>query len=352
MHIRKIKLFVIFAIFPILLHANEIIGNILLIPKAKNPPKIDGQIDEVWRSVANTFQGSYGNSGLLPNGPQDLTGWFRLLYDGTNFYGLFYTQDDVLFDNHANVWENDGWEIYFDPDYSRGTSYDGVNDQQIRIEHRDKTPEEIDCASWVNKNKIQFVNVNTPKGYVLEFSIPLTELKLSPLAGTLLGFETQQNDNDGTNREHVSKWWLKQGDDSWLNPSTFGTAKLSGEEASPLLPVYKTPSPPVIDGKLDEVWTNYAWPVPMNSYSNGPQIPDSYEDLEGTLRMMWDENYYYGFFVTRDDVLFDNHANVWENDSWEIYFDPDYSRGTSYDNSKSDLSIGTNLPTTLTAPIG
>ena len=37
------------------------------------------------------------------------------------------------------------------------------------------------------------------------------------------------NDNDGTARDHITKWWLQEGDVSWNNASVFGTAVLLGE---------------------------------------------------------------------------------------------------------------------------
>ena len=327
----KVVLAVFCTMFVLALMANEMDGDVLLVPKAATPPTIDAAIDGAWNNVCWTFQRSYGNSGTPPTDATDLTGAFRVMWDDNNLYFLAYTIDDVLYDNHANVWENDGWEIYFDADNSKMTSYDGVDDQQMRYEHRDVAGADADAGSWVTKDNLVFVNEDVYNGYVLELQIPLAELKLPAEAGHEFGFETQQNDNDGANREHISKWWLLEGDRSWLDPSLFGTARLTDYGVSELLPVHKAPSAPVIDGDLDPVWETGSTLIPQNSYTNSGTGPDSFEDLQGSFRLMWDENNLYGFFITRDDVLYDNHANVWENDGWEVYFDADNSKLTSYD---------------------
>jgi len=329
---QKAVLFVLCVLGVPALLANEMDGDVLLIPYAVSSPTIDGAIDGVWKNVCWTFMRSYGNSGTLPENRIDLTGAFRVMWDDNNFYFLAYTQDDVLYDNHDNVWENDGWELYFDADNSKGTSYDNVDDMQIRIEHRDQTSADIDAGSWANKDNFVFANVDTLNGYMLELQIPLAELKIPGEWGGEFGFEVQQNDNDGADREHISKWWLLEGDRSWLDPSLFGTARLVYFPIREVLIVGIPYIKPVIDGELDEIWLQCSTLISMNSYTNGPKIPDSFEDLEGSFRLMWDEDYLYGFFITRDDVLYDNHVNGWENDGWELYFDADNSKGTSYDN--------------------
>ncbi|MFH1195352.1 MAG: T9SS type A sorting domain-containing protein, partial [bacterium] len=66
-------------------------------------------------------------------------------------------------------------------------------------------------------------------GYNVEARIPLESLGITPTVGELIGLEIQQDDNDGADREHINKWWLEVGDDSWQVPGHWGTAILGGE---------------------------------------------------------------------------------------------------------------------------
>jgi hypothetical protein len=315
-------------------NANEITrpDSILLVPKTVVAPVIDGRIDDVWSNVGSTYLTSYGNSGTPPDDKSDLMGWYRVMWDDNNFYGLFFTVDEVLWDTNTDPWTNDSWEIYFDSNYSRGTSYDGVDDNQIRFEHKDAQASQLDASIAGSAANIEFAQKDTLNGYILEFKIPLADIKLDPSPGTVFGWETQQNDADGPSRNHISKWWLQSGDNSWNNPSVLGSAMLVdyievGEE----LKVYKTATAPTIDGVLDDLWFTNSVGYSMNSYTNGPSLPDNYDDLQGEYRVMWDANYFYGFFSTNDEILWDTNTDPWTNDSWEIYFDSNYSRGTSYD---------------------
>ncbi|MDZ7288362.1 MAG: T9SS type A sorting domain-containing protein [candidate division KSB1 bacterium] len=313
--------------------ANEITrpDSILLVPKAAVAPVIDGRIDDVWECVGNTYQNYYRNGPSLPDDKTDLMGWYRVMWDDNYFYGLFFTVDEVLWDTNTDPWTNDSWEIYFDSNYSRASAYDGLDDNQIRFEHKDKAAADIDAAGWFNKTGVVFVNKDTLNGYILEFKIPMDDIKLDPAPGTIFGWETQQNDADGPSRNHISKWWLKTGDNSWNNPSVFGTAMLVDTEVDGTLPVFKTPTPPVIDAELEDLWFTNSWEFSMNSYTNGPSLPENYDDLEGEYRVMWDDDYFYGFFITKDEVMWDTNTDPWTNDSWEIYFDSNYSRASAYD---------------------
>jgi hypothetical protein len=280
----------------------------------------------------------YTNGSVAPDDRTDLMGWYRIMWDDDYFYGLFYTADETLWDNNTDPWTNDSWEIYFDSDNSKLPQYDGVNDNQIRFEHKDVAPADLDDSfSDATVLNIEFAQKDTLNGYILEFKIPLQDIKLDPIPGTVFGWEAQQNDNDGQPttapaREHISKWWLQSGDISWNTPSVLGEAMLVDEEVGDNLKVYKTGTAPTIDGFLDDVWYANSRGSSMNSYFNGTLLPDSYEDLQGEYRVMWDDDYFYGFFSTRDDVLWDLNTDPWTNDSWEIYFDSDNSKLPQYDN--------------------
>jgi hypothetical protein len=85
-----------------------------------------------------------------------------------------------------------------------------------------------------------------------------------------------------------------------------------------LLEIPKTTKAPVIDGKMDAIWKiqddNF-----QNYYVNGATVPDGLFDLMGWSRLMWDDQFIYGFFYTQDDIFIDEHANAYEKDSWEVF---------------------------------
>jgi hypothetical protein len=311
------------------------LGDLYEIPKTTVAPVIDGVMDPVWHNVGNQFQLSYDNGTQPPDDYTDLMGWSRFMYDDENLYGLLYTQDDIIIDAHANTYERDSWEVYFDGDNSKLTTYDTVDDMQLRFGHWAAAPADIDGAvTYFDNTGVEFVNLDNegtaPSGYMLEMKLPLAGIHVEPVANSLIGFELQQNDNDGTARESTSKWWLDTGDASWNNASVFGTAILTDRPIGESLEVVKTTAAPVIDGEKDAVWDG-AVPFQLNSFENGTQWPDNYMDNYANAWVMYDDANMYLFFEAWDDIVIDAHANTYERDSFEVYFDGDNSKLTTYD---------------------
>jgi hypothetical protein len=314
------------------------------IPKTAVPPVIDGLPDDVWKTLDWNFQNSYDNGSVVPDGYFDLFGASKLLWDDENLYGIFYAQDDVLQDVHTNTWERDAVEFYTDADYSRGASYDGVDDQHINFRHEwfgneaavNRVSDMGFLASSPNLEGVEFVirdDTTTQSGFWLEFKIPLETLSIPAAAGTLIGLEWQQNDNDGPNRESISKWWLQTGDNSWLEPRLFGTAMLSDRTVDTRLEIKKIPAGtagPTIDAVWDPIYGK-GNPITQNHVGNGTIFPEDFNDIFARTYLLYDEENLYGFFDVNDDILQDVHTNTWERDAVEMYTDADNSKGASYD---------------------
>lgn len=85
---------------------------------------------------------------------------------------------------------------------------------------------------------------------------------------------------------------------------------------------------PVIDGVIDKQWAGSQW-MPINNLILGTQPTP--EDFSGQFKLRWDENYLYLVAKIKDDVLADNYPNptehYWDDDSLEIFLDPDSSGG-------------------------
>jgi endo-1,4-beta-xylanase len=130
-------------------------------------------------------------------------------------------QDSVI-DYEFSDWQGDGVEIYFDGDNSKGDSYDGINDNQIRITVDDVELADIDSSLPVDGTA--FKVLLTDLGYNVEASFPLAKLQVSP--DTIIGFEVQINDNDSAGGRQTLMRWHSDDNDSWQNPSLFGQAQL------------------------------------------------------------------------------------------------------------------------------
>jgi len=322
--------------------AKVIDGVLYEIPKTTIVPVIDGKMDAVWKTLDWNFQNSYDNGNMVPDGWYDLFGASKMMWDDENLYGLFYAQDDILVDVHANSWERDAVEFYSDADNSKGTAaFDGVNDQHLSFRHEfiDNETANVANLGWItgtvtDGTEFKFLDDSTAMGgYWLEFKIPLEALSIPGIPGQEIGVEWQQNDNDGTSRESISKWWLDAGDNSWLYPSLWGTGVLTDRSVTDAVEIKKVPAGTTItiDGELDPVYTQ-GDPITQNSHGNGNMVPTDFQDAFTRTYLLYDDDNLYGYFDTYDETLVDVHANSWERDGVELYTDADNSKGpTAFD---------------------
>jgi hypothetical protein len=210
-------------------------------------PVIDGVGDDVWTDVAAIPMLIWNMSNTTsaePENAADLSASFKVLYDDTNFY-LFLDVNDSVIDTTFSDYQGDGLEVYFDGDYSHGDTYDGVNDNQIRITVADVAL--ADTQSTLPVPGMQFKVLRTATGYNIEAAFPLAELQIYPtvdpapvldangnvIPGTgiapsnVIGFEMQINDDDGGGRQTLLRWHSDD-NNSYQNPSLFGQARLVG----------------------------------------------------------------------------------------------------------------------------
>lgn len=211
-------------------------NSILLAQRTNQAPTIDGDMESIW-NIADVASISRSDAAETPpDDDDDLSGSIRLLWDNTNLYLFLHRLDDRTRTNSTEAHQNDGIEIYFDANNSKGSSlaYDGVDDLQLRINYDYDNYGDIDIGygngtDWhFDPSGIVFERRNISGGWNMEISIPLTALKISAADGKLFGFDIQQNDNDSNKRDHIMRWW---GDDNnaYLDASLFGTAKLVDE---------------------------------------------------------------------------------------------------------------------------
>ncbi|MHC4566348.1 MAG: sugar-binding protein [Planctomycetota bacterium] len=194
------------------------------VPRTSVAPVIDGQWDAVWNEVGETqclITDMVNTDSATPENSNDLSAIFKASYDDNNFYIMVEVQDSVI-DYEFSTWNGDGVEIYFDGDNSKGDTYDGVDDNQIRITVDDVEPANIDSSLPVDGT--EFKVLLTDLGYNVEAAFPLAKLQISP--DTIIGFEVQINDNDSAGGRETLLRWCSDDNDSWQNPSLFGLARL------------------------------------------------------------------------------------------------------------------------------
>ncbi|MCF7805836.1 MAG: DUF5689 domain-containing protein [Candidatus Marinimicrobia bacterium] len=190
-----------------------------------NAPVIDGIADPAWESVPMTEIVHQINYGEPIDSPADLSGDFRLSWDQTNLNLFASVRDDILRTDGAESWENDGFEIFFDGDNSKGFAYDGSNDFQIIVTYGPEAPN-VSVGwqtAWFDPEVITAALQNTDDGWDLEMAIPLQALGMEQYSGHQFGFEIYYEDNDTGVRDHQLLWWSEG--NVWENPSVMGTAE-------------------------------------------------------------------------------------------------------------------------------
>jgi len=217
-----------------------------VVPQTAAAPVIDGQWDALWDNVEATpclISDMVNTDSAAPEDAADLSAVFKTLYDDAYFYVFVEIQDSVI-DYEFSDWRGDGVEIYFDGDYSHGTVYDGVNDNQIRITVDDAELADIDSSLPID-GAVFKVRL-TEGGYNIEAAIPLEALQIYPsedpaplldadgvqipnsgiAPNNIIGFEMQINDNDGGGNRETMLRWFSDDNNSYQDPSLFGQARL------------------------------------------------------------------------------------------------------------------------------
>jgi|GEM_PF-2845124 len=314
------------------------------IPKTTVVPVIDGIQDPVWKALDWNFLTSYDNNTTAWDDWFDLFGATKLMYDDDNLYCLFWTQDDDPVGNDAASvnWQRNAVEIYFDGDNSKDCSGTvSAPDHHLTFRHEHIGNEAIsnwDVETGLDSTGFEWIlrDDETISGYWLEFKIPLESIDMPNTAGSVIGLEFQQDDNDGNGREAVSKWWADEGDSAWQYACTWGTGELTDKAADGKFIIMKAPagSAPVVDGNLDDVFLA-GNSTTTNNFGNisidAPVYPDDFTDAFLRTYLLYDDDNLYGYLEVYDDDPVGNDAAVvnWQRNAVELYLDGDNSKDCS-----------------------
>ncbi|MBN2105213.1 T9SS type A sorting domain-containing protein [bacterium] len=90
--------------------------------------------------------------------------------------------------------------------------------------------------------------------------------------------------------------------------------------------VQRAAFPPVIDGKMDELYKTASSERLVKLNEDDSALPDNYSDLFAQARLLWDEDNLYAFVKVVDDEISTDSENPYENDSVEIMVDGNNSK--------------------------
>jgi len=116
-----------------------------------------------------------------------------------------------------------------------------------------------------------------------------------------------------------------------------------------LLPVYRTETAPVIDGVEDEIWGSAIQKSITNVILPSVSSP---EDLSGTFKVLWNDQYFYLFADITDDVKISDSDPVYEDDGIELFFDIGNNKPSSYQNNDVQYTFRWNSTSVSANPSG
>jgi hypothetical protein len=214
----------------------------LLCKKTSQPIVIDGNLDD-WKDAVSinlnrADQIIVGKEKWL--GITDCSGTVYTLWDDQNIYLSAVILDDIRSNTikpSSDVYHSDGIEIYFDTDLYGDEDIAKYTDDDFQFGFFD-TPAGPVVWWWSpgdsldKQAKIAMVYRNDlgddkkSAGYVIEGSIPLSELKLKPKPGTIIGFTVALDDDDtpdSIDPFHQDLQMIWAGSKSnWCDPTEFG----------------------------------------------------------------------------------------------------------------------------------
>ncbi|MFD0671463.1 sugar-binding protein [Cohnella sp. GCM10027633] len=248
---------------------------------------------------------------------------YRVAWDDTNLYVALEQKDRAMFNDSVAPSDDDSFDIYIDANNNKGASYD-TYDRQYTIRYNDTTLYER------NNRKTGVTHGVSASGTTLtaELVVPWSNLGVTPTPGMKIGFDVNSNDDDdGLYRESQSMWAGTA--NNWTNTSAFGELTLNGlaldaEAATGI----------TVDGNLSEAAWDVTVPV-AEALSGTPNNTTTFD-------VKWDSTYLYVGFKVLDASLFNDSANIWEDDSVDVYIDADYNKGSSYDMFDRQFTIGYN----------
>ena len=209
-------------------------AQLLIVPKAKEPVQVDGQISggEWEDAITNSMISNLVNGTV--DGVEDLSASVSFKWDEDNLYFLFQITDDSRSLDSTdgdpfvlNTFDDDSIEIYFD---INNTKTGGLDRSSKRYQYRFIPQNDGEIESFPALLPTQGFQLATlgDEAYVLEISMPWETLNLdNPEEGQVIGFDVALNDDDDGDGRDGQLLWYATGADDWSDPATWGSILLT-----------------------------------------------------------------------------------------------------------------------------
>ena len=220
--------------------SDRITDGTLEIKKTDAAVSVDGVMDAAYQganpATMNIFR--VDASGNIENVMFDNFATIYPLYDDNNFYFFFDITDDDLEVNpsHTAAGENyqkDSEELYIDGDNSKtpGSVLSSDLHATFPYAYMDVEIDNLNNLGFpadIPTDGVEFKIIENDYGWNLEVKIPLDNVNVPAVEGTVIGFELQNNESDADdagNRGAMEKWWNPT-NNSWADASIWGNATL------------------------------------------------------------------------------------------------------------------------------
>src|SRR5258706_10378317 len=239
-------------------------------------PTIDGNLNEAGWSLTTT-------ASKVISGTPNNTVTFGAMWDNTNLYVGVKVLDANLFNDSANIWDDDSVEVYLDANHNHGTVYDSF-DRQFTQGYNDTV-----LGGSGSQTGVTHAWAAVTGGYSVEMAIPWTNLGVTPAAGLMMGFDIGNNDDDNAGaRDSQLVWWGNIND--YNNTSAFGHVNLLGGGATNT-PTNTSPAPTatftptVTPTNTVGIWTNTPTrtPTPTNTVGIWTNTPTRTPTVTNTI---------------------------------------------------------------------
>jgi polygalacturonase len=190
--------------------------------KVSTAPVIEGRLSERgWN-----LQTSIGKSVI---GIGNNTTTFDVLWDNSYLYVGAKVLDSIFKNDSPNAWDDDGIEIYIDPNHSHSTIYDATDLQLI------KGYNDAALYAAMNNNTSGVLHnwAAVSGGYTVELAIPWSKLGVTPTANMTIGFDIGVNDDDNGSARDAQMMWNGTSN-NYRNTSAFGhTVLVAASDTTP-----------------------------------------------------------------------------------------------------------------------
>lgn len=182
--------------------------------------EIDGTMDEEYSacsslSVDTFIQGIEDEKNVF----QGATAQARVLWDEDAIYVYMEVNDPVLSEASDTVYMQDSIEVFVDENNNKTTYYE-EDDGQYRVSYKNRQS----FGSTGSVEGFESATRQLDTGYAVEAKIPYRTI--TPQEGTVIGFDLQVNDDQGSGaRDSIAKW-NDPTNNSWQSTAGFGILTL------------------------------------------------------------------------------------------------------------------------------